>query len=87
MELQGKYKAQLEEGTTNSVATKLSFFFFFFFFIFFKGWNYFTPQFNGFWAKSLKIGLPRENAHHIPNDWNECISVKQTKKGTNLETR
>ena len=29
MELQGKYKPQLEEGTTNSVSTKLSFFFFF----------------------------------------------------------
>ena len=32
MELQGKYKPQLEEGTTNSVSTKLSFFFSFFFF-------------------------------------------------------
>ena len=81
MELVKHAKPQLEEGTTNSVSTKLSFFF-----LFFKGWNYFTPQFNGFCAKSSKIGLPRENAHHITNDWNECISVKQTKKGTNLET-
>ena len=81
MELVKHAKPQLEEGTTNSVSTKLSFFF-----LFFKGWNYFTPQFNGFCAKSSKIGLPRENAHHITNDWNECISVKQTKKATNLET-
>ena len=34
MELQGKYKPQLEEGTTNSVSTKLSFFFFFSVFFF-----------------------------------------------------
>ena len=39
MELQGKYKAQLEEGTTNSVATKLSFFFFLF--SFFQGMKLF----------------------------------------------
>ena len=32
MELQEEYKPQLEEGTTNSVSTKLLFFFFFFFF-------------------------------------------------------
>ena len=30
MELQEEYKPQLEEGTTNSVSTKLLFFFFFF---------------------------------------------------------
>ena len=33
MELQEKYKPQLEEGTTNSVSTKLSFFFSVFFFL------------------------------------------------------
>ena len=31
--------------------------------------------------KSSKLGLPRENAHHITNDYNERLSVKQTEKG------
>ena len=35
---------------------------------------------NAFCAKSSNIGLPRENAHQITNDQNECMRVKKTKK-------
>ena len=36
---------------------------------------------NVFCAKSSNISLPRENAHQITNDQNECMRVKKTKKG------
>ena len=43
---------------------------------FFKD-NNFIPQFHGFCAKSYKkIGVRREDAHHINNDENECIGVR-----------
>ena len=34
-----------------------------------------------FALKNSNIGLPRENAHQITNDQNECMRVKKTKKG------
>ena len=34
-----------------------------------------------FCAKSSNIRLPRENAHQITNDQNDCMRVKKTKKG------
>ena len=82
MELVKHAKPQLEEGTTNSVSTKLSFFFFFFS----RDEIILHRNSTVFALKTSKIGLPSENAHHITYNWNECISVKQTKKGTNLET-